>query len=205
MINKRYNLFVSTITAVITMKENFKNNGNNVSIKDAFTDSIYYKEPIQKIKKIYKNSKETKTFNNCECLYLEIEESHNICIKIFKNNTIQVSGLKSIEHIHTIQNIIKKKCNAETDFSISMINCCIRTESLLKQKYNLLEVKNLLNSQKNCDTFMAIYQPTNYHGLKVRHSNGTKMLVFGSGSICVISNSFDNIYETIDNFFNTVE
>jgi len=185
---KKYEMRIVTMTAIIR--------GNISFDKDLLMRSEYYKKEtnIDKTNND-KTNNDKKKFYNCESIYFEIQESQNICIKIFKNGTVQITGLKAIEHAYVIRDLIDKSLVV----SINMINCCLKTGI----KYNLLSLKDIFN---NSDKFMAIYQPTRYHGLKVRHNNGTKMLIYGtsSGSMCIVANSFDKINSSLDDFFGII-
>jgi TATA-box binding protein (TBP) (component of TFIID and TFIIIB) len=137
-------------------------------------------------------------FYNCDLLYYSYKESENICAKIFKNGTVHLSGLKSIENLESFSHELEQILGPIQDTKINMINTTFK----VKSNNDLNSLKDILNH----DIFYPIiYQPNIYHALKTSHKNGSKLLVFNNGSCCCIGKSMSDINKCVNDFIALLE
>lgn len=136
-----------------------------------------------------------KLFHNAICVPFTYN-NHAINIKLFKN-TIQVSGLKNENEIHYITDVLTGASVVIHNLKPIMINSSFKLER--SETLNLEKLSSLL---LQCPEVTSInYQPVRYHGLRYTHMNNTKLIIFKSGSICIIGKDIKNIMISIIDFY----
>tara|TARA_B100000405_G_scaffold45750_1_gene30073 strand:- start:29 stop:625 length:597 start_codon:yes stop_codon:yes gene_type:complete len=152
-------------------------------------DDLYIEN---KEKKRTKKGKFIKSFGN----QLTIKSrTKNFNVKLFYNNRIQITGVKSEVDVH---NIIDKLCNV---FDFKIIN-----EKMVMKNLSVKISHTTINLYKMFDKLSSdgcnvSYTPEIYPGLKFKTQTGiSTALIFATGNV-IISTKDDN---EIDNIVNTL-
>lgn len=184
---------VMTISSFVTIDENKnenKNENENFSLVDHKQDFIV------------KNG--TRNFYNCKNYTYNNKES-NIKIKHFKNGSLQINGVKSIEMAYKVLKDFQSFSNSNVDIiaksKITMINCNYKID----KNYSIQKLHKLLKQQRNLFKSVS-YNPCIYHGTILKDHNKSTALIFSSGAVNLISTTgikgIYEIYEKIKGLLN---
>lgn len=138
--------------------------------------------------------KNVNVFSNCKTYSIQHKESTNISVKIFKNGTIHVTGCRTLETAAEVPYIILKKEKLD---HMSFVSKILMINSSFK--VNAIESLRLLKDRIKVNYKSAVYQPCKYHGLNIKSDDAT-LLVFSSGSVCIIADSPLKILDNIVKF-----
>lgn len=197
-IKKLYpNFRITVFTILINTNTTLENITNNLNFDEIMKEVKEVKE-VKEIKEA-KGLKEKTEFYNSNKIQLNIGESNNISLKIFKNGKIHITGCKTIETIEYLYSFIKSKLNNCDKYQICMINCNFKMNNCDIDKIDLVKLKDNINNKKYVGFESAIYQPCKYQGLKIQHESA-KFLVFSVGSVCIISKSIYDIEKAMNDF-----
>jgi TATA-box binding protein (TBP) (component of TFIID and TFIIIB) len=165
----------------IDVIDNEKQNKGFIYIIDRNGENVKGVNPRKKKNNVKKKDTEKKyrKFDNAISTYFKLHENYTPSVKIFKNGTIQMTGIKKIEEgeclhkdVFDIINNIYMKDNSifenkpvfsEENFFVRMINSDFSVPYLIRRKeLHKLIISN--NYQNSCS-----FQPGTYPGVKLQY------------------------------------
>ena len=149
-----------------------------------FDDSLYIENKDTKINKkgqIIKNFYNQITFKS---------KDHKFNIKLFSNNTIQMTGIKAKEDIDFIVSKLEKIFNLNiVDIKMVMLNVTLNLSKKVLNLYKMYEYFKMNN-------FEIYYTPEIYPGLKLKYKKNTA-LIFATGNAIISCQHEKYIYEIL--------
>lgn len=159
----------------------------NENLKNLKVNTITLTATLKKNDILIGPSTESK-FQNSSTHKLNIDESPNITVRIFKNGSVGITGCRTIETAHKLQEHFD-------NLKIVMIHC-------ISKHQEKIPIKDKLDLLKNLDNFTVMFNPCRDHKINIKYINisGSKItiLVYSSGIYNVIGPNSSLIKEAMD-------